>query len=242
MVKTAASTWTMYVGKNGAYDDLTVTHLDKSVYMDAVSVTWHTDQVSTLPTGYVASTVLSTYRSIRVPNSGYAVYGQDTSGNILGVLEPVSANNNLALGYELYSKKIGNTHIYGHDVIHYVSNIATPDYYRPYRRQGDVLALSIRTAGYVTNDKKEVHFFIPFSEPILGSPTVTVASGNGFVLRQNGNYTHGSSSTVYAKPTSYTNSRYMFHGINVVATFSSTTNAINNASVGVFWNGTITFS
>lgn len=57
MYKSATSTWELYVGKSEKYDCLGVTDLQKSEYLDDVSITWQNDQVSTLPGGSVQATV-----------------------------------------------------------------------------------------------------------------------------------------------------------------------------------------
>ena len=170
------------------------------------------------------------------------IIGYDANGNKFSVFTPMSESGNTVIGYDHYKQASGNLNLYSHDIVHFVSNIATPGSYRPYRRMGDTLPITIRTAGYVTNSSKEVHFFVPFSEPIVGSPTVTVTSGNGFILRQGGKYTHGSAASTYVTPTKYTTARFMHHGITIIATFSDTTNADNNDAVGIYWDGTITLS
>ena len=170
------------------------------------------------------------------------INGTRTDGTVYEVINPMSGDNNVAIGNGLYTNKSGYLNLYGHDIQHYVSNIATPGVYRPYRRQGDSVTFSIRTAGYVTNNGTEVSFLVPFAEPIIGSPTVSVSSVNGFTLRQGAKYTHGSASGTYATPTKYTASVAMLCGVYVTATFSDTTNVTNNDSIGIYWNGTITFS
>ena len=123
-----------------------------------------------------------------------------------------------------------------------IANTEVTATYCPYRRKGDSMTLTIRTAGFVTNASTEVHFFIPFAEPVIGAPTVTVTSGNGFTLRQGNKYTHGSSVSVSVSPRSYAATLYSYNGIHVKATFSDITNVTNNDSIGIQWNGTITFS
>ena len=114
--------------------------------------------------------------------------------------------------------------------------------YRPYRRRGDTINMWLRTSGYVTNGGTDVAFFVPFAAPILGAPTPVATSNNGFQLRQNDKYTHGSSASEYAKPASYpTVELYMWNGVYVVARFSNTTNVTNNAPIGIYWSGYITF-
>lgn len=118
----------------------------------------------------------------------------------------------------------------------YVESITSEGY-----RKGNSITVDIRTAGYVTNSMKEVHFIVPLSKEIIAPTTVTAVSVDGFCLRQNNTYTHGSSATVYAKPSSY--AAYIDdYGVRIVATFSTTTNAINNAPIAIHWSGTLTFS
>ncbi len=56
IAKTATSTWDLYVAKSEAYDHVTVTELHKGSYMDATKITWKNETVTSLPSGYVAST------------------------------------------------------------------------------------------------------------------------------------------------------------------------------------------
>ena len=163
-----------------------------------------------------------------------------TAGDIVRVFEAQNAGNNTVIGYGNYVAASGNTNIYGHDINFGVSNIASPGSYRPYRRQGDTLTLEFKTAGYVTNGGKDVSFFVPLSVPMVGSPTVTV-SGK-LTLRQNNAYTHGSTASSTATPSSISASRSMFHGINVTASFSSTANVTNNDAIGIYAELTITLS
>lgn len=97
-------------------------------------------------------------------------------------------------------------------------------------------------AGYLTNGGASVCFTIPLDRVALNSPTVTLTSVNGFILRQEGNYTHGSAAETYVKPLSMTAAYVSGVGVRVVAVFGTTTNAVNNAPIGVVFNGTLTFS
>ena len=170
------------------------------------------------------------------------IYGTKPDGRVFEAINPQNANGNLVIGYENYDNKDGLTNIYGHDLNFGVSNIDTPGTYRPYRRKGDSITLTLRTAGYVTNGSKDVSFWIPLSMPIIGSPTCSITSGTGFVLRQGNAYTHGSSASVNIFPESYEVTGTMLCGIYVKAVFSNTTNVTNNDTIGIYWNGTITFS
>lgn len=175
-------------------------------------------------------------------DNNIGIYGTKPDGRTFEAFNPQNANGNVVVGWDNYDLQDGNTHIYGHDLNFGVSNIANPGTYRPYIRRGTSLTTTIRTSGYVTNAKKDVYFFIPFARPIIGSPTVTVTSGDGFVLRQNNKYTHGSAADGYVTPDSYTVSSQLDIGVFIKVTFSDTTNVINNSPIGIQWNGTITFS
>lgn len=170
------------------------------------------------------------------------IYGTKSDGTVVEVLNPQNSNGNCVLGYGNYSGQNGQTNIYGYDVFFGVSNISSPGTFRPYRRQGDSITLTIRTAGYVTSSGTEVSFWIPMSMPIVGSPKITITSGNGFVFRQGAKYTHGSSASEFVTPDSYEASLTFTNGIYVKATFSDTTNVTNNDTLGIYWNGTITFT
>lgn len=116
------------------------------------------------------------------------------------------------------------------------------DEVRPYYKKGDSISLSWYGAGYITSSKTTIHFSVPLSRPIIGSPKVTVTSGTGLTLRQDGSYTHGSSSSVAVFPSSYSALANSGNHVRITATMSNTTNAINNSSIGINANIIITFS
>lgn len=153
----------------------------------------------------------------------------------------MSTNGNTIVGHGGYNNQNGNCHIYGDNIIHYVASAGNIDY-RPYRKAGDTINVSIRTAGYVTNSGKDVFFVVPSALPIIGSPTATGASAEGFCLRQGAKYTHGSSATVYVTPTSYEVDATYQSGYVVKAVFDNNTNVTNNDAIGVYWRGSITLS
>ncbi len=170
------------------------------------------------------------------------IRGIETSGAEVNVFQPKNSSNNTVLGYGNYDNESGLTNIYGHDINFGVSNIATKGTYKPYYRKGDTVSVALYTSGFCTDSKTEVHFHVPLTKPIVGSPTVAAASDEGFIFRQNNTYTHGSTATVYVTPSKY--SAYAYHGVGVriIAEFSTTTNAVNNSPIGIVWRGTITFS
>lgn len=155
----------------------------------------------------------------------------------------MSQYGNTIIGYDGYKNQDGNTHIYGNDVVHYVASASTN--YCPYYRAGDVISFTgskaVRTAGYVTNANKNIVFTIYLPKPIIGSPTITIESGQGFVLRQGSSYTHGSAADTFVTPTNYS-AVLNPSGIVVTAVFDVTTSSTNNDAIGIYWDGTITLS
>lgn len=199
-------------------------------------------------TGYMDVAFKSRFRdSVAIDNQKY-IYGINSAGEEVQILAPMNGNDNTVIGWGNYSGKSSNTNIYGHDIMLGISNINKPGSdgygtgFRPYFRQGDSFSVGYRGAGYVTGAGAQVVFIVPLAKQIIGSPTVTVTSGNGFTLRQNNLYTHGSSSSVYCFPDSYETSVIDGVGVYINAKFSTTTNVINNAPIGIYWGGTITFS
>lgn len=154
----------------------------------------------------------------------------------------MSGNGNTVLGYGGYKNANGNSHIYGNDIYHYVAAAGNVNY-KPYYSAGDSMTLTVYTTGFVTSGGTSIRFLVPLAKPIIGNPTITITSGSGITLRQGGQYTHGSSSTTSVKPSSYsTIGDHDGNAIAIMATMSDTTNVTNNDALGVYWNGTITFS
>ena len=74
---------------------------------------------------------------------------------------------------------------------------------RPYYRADDVINMESYVIGYVTSNKQEVIFLIPFSRPIM-TTKVSISSIRGLTIRQNGKYIYGSTASKPIKPSSYT--------------------------------------
>lgn len=114
---------------------------------------------------------------------------------------------------------------------------------KPYYAAPNNFSTILRTSGYVTNSGTEVHFTLPLSRSVVGSPAVSATSIDGFILRQDNKYTHGSAASTYVKPQSY-NCGICGYGnhIAIIATFSNTTNVVNNSAIGIYASFRITFS
>lgn len=184
--------------------------------------------------------VLETSQHIYIPNAS-ALRSYNASGEERTLIH-YNASNNTVIGHGGYAAGEGRTYIYGNDV-YIVSKQAGDAQYKAYYSAGDSITMTLYTAGFVTSGGASIRFLVPLSKPIIGSPTVTITSGAGLTLRQGTKYTHGSGASVSVKPTSYsTIGDTDWNGIAIVATMSDTTNVTNNDTLGVYWNGTITFS
>lgn len=113
---------------------------------------------------------------------------------------------------------------------------------RPYYKPGDSFEVYIQTAGFVTTSAKDVWFTVPLIKQTLGVSAVTAVTVNGFVLRQNNAYTHGSAASTLVSPSSYQAYLRRHGAVSVKATFSATTNVVNNAPIGIDAYIKLTFS
>ena len=169
------------------------------------------------------------------------IFSRKPDGSKVESFNLCNASGNIVLGYGNYEAGDGNTNVYGNDV--YIGPKLGGGTYRPYYRPGDSITIDIYTAGFVTNANKEIWFTVPLCKPIIGVSTVTPSSINGFILRENDKYTHGSGASTYAKPSSYVGYLHGTNeGIKIKATFSNITNSVNNSPIGVRWSGKITFA
>lgn len=165
-----------------------------------------------------------------------------TDGTYHEAFQAQNQYGNTIVGYGNWAAGTGNTNIYGHNITFGISDLPTPGTYKPYYSRGDVIDITFRSAGYVTNSGRDVAFWIPLAKPVIGNPVASATSIGGFVLRQGSKYTHGSSAAVGAKPT--TLDVYITYGVGIYmkAVFSSTANVTNNDAIGVYWDGKITLS
>ena len=196
--------------------------------------------------------VATTMDSINYTSEGVVVADfkvEDVTYNILVNQNGVyirKASTNLAK-FDSDIVELGNANeivnIYGKAIYHYIKGVA----YKPYYSSGDSFNLEWHGAGYISNSSDTVYFSIPLSKPAVGEPNVSIRSSNGMKVCQNrgltSNFTHGSSSSAYASPSSYSATLTEDGGmINIIATFSNTTNAVANAPCGIMASINITFS
>lgn len=185
---------------------------------------------------------LGVTNDIILQTSNRCLYGVHPTTGEKHQMVYMSSNGNTVIGSGGYSNANGNTHIYGKDIYHFVASAGNTNY-KPYYSAGDSVEMVLYTAGFVTSGGASIRFLVPLSKPIIGNPTITIASDSGLTLRQGTKYTHGSTSTTSVKPSKYeTIGDTDCNGIAIVATMSDTTNVTNNDTLGIYWNGTITFS
>lgn len=62
--KAAANTWNLYIQKTESYDCIDVIEFKKGSYSSGITVTWKDTNITSLPSGYVAASLKSTYSNI----------------------------------------------------------------------------------------------------------------------------------------------------------------------------------
>jgi hypothetical protein len=184
---------------------------------------------------------------LRLTRKNERIWGKRPDGSFVETFQPQNENGNTVVGWGNYNNSSGNTNVYGNDVCIGAASIGKKTF-RPYVANGDSYSFQYRGSGFVTGNTQQIFFTISLSKPLIGSPTVSLVTST-LVLRQNGQYTHGSaynsstSSYTSARPSSYTVARSADgSALNVMLKITTTTNATNNAPIGVDWLGAITFT
>lgn len=114
--------------------------------------------------------------------------------------------------------------------------------WKPYYEAGDTIAISdIYTSGVVSNSAKKVSFFVPLSKPIIGSPTITLATGSSLIITQGGKYTHGSAASTSATPSSWS-FKILPGGISVISNHANTENSVTHDSCAILFSGVFVLS
>ena len=159
-----------------------------------------------------------------------------TSGNSIGVgVGPGGVNRGI------YDYVFDKWVLYCNETDLYIAS-SRGGAFKPYYTAGDTISLDrLNTSGFVTSSKTKVYFSFNPGKPLYGVSSISCSSIDGLALRQDGVYTHGSSSSSPVKPSSYLASA-VGNSIGICATFTKTTNAINNAPIGVAASIKITFA
>lgn len=170
------------------------------------------------------------------------------SNNSFVELIGLSSDNNTTIGHGGYTSALGKTNIYGNKIQHIVNTTSGSASYKPYYEAGDSFETEWYGAGFVSSSSKIVYFSIPLAKPVIGNttPKVTVANGTtsgGLQIRQNSQYVFGSSSSAKTTNVSY-KANVVGDGnfVQIEATMTDTTNAINNEVCGINASIKITFS
>lgn len=145
-------------------------------------------------------------------------------------------------GYGNYDGQYGDSYLLGKDVFIGINPHGTKIDYRPYYRKGDSIDVNMGTAGFVTTGSKEIYFVVPLGKPVIGNPTVSVASIDGLTLRQNGAYKCGSTGSSFTRPSRYGAAVVDSNAIRITAAWDNTTDAANNDTIGIYAKIRITFS
>lgn len=218
----------LYVNSNSYLDPTTYVHLDSSVFEVA-----GTEEIKM--NGYFGNNI--TFKNV------LGIKGMTSDGNKTLRMLDISAADNIVIGQGGYAEEIGETRLYGNKVKIYAKVNGVGINYKPYYEKGDSFTITeCRTSGFISNNKKNVNFFIPLNKPVLGNPEVDITSTaeGGLKVHQNG-YRFESSNTDYVKPNNISTTLHE-NGITVRCSMTNAdTDAINNDPCGVIFDMKITF-
>lgn len=191
--------------------------------------------------GVTANGHIDVQKNIYINTNGSGIFERDTDGTNRELIA-MDGNNKLSIGYGQYSHGGRETVLQGGNKL--TLRLKNPNAtWRPYMTKGDSFNTTIQVGGYITNSGKDVTFQLPLNNPVIGSPTVTIASVDGLCVRQNNKYLYGSAASTFAKPSSY--SCTLVNGgnhIKITAKMENTTNVENNSACGIYASIKVTFS
>lgn len=191
--------------------------------------------------GVTANGHIDVQKNIYINTNGSGIFERDTDGTNRELIA-MDGNNKLSIGYGQYSHGGRETVLQGGNKL--TLRLKNPNAtWRPYMTKGDSFNTTIQVGGYITNSGKDVTFQLPLNNPVIGSPTVTIASVDGLCVRQNNKYLYGSAASTFAKPSSY--SCTLVNGgnhIKITAKMANTTNVENNSACGIYASIKFTFS
>lgn len=180
-------------------------------------------------------------KNIYINTNGSGIFERDTDGTNRELIA-MDGNNKLSIGYGQYSHGGRETVLQGGNKLTF--RLKNPNAtWRPYMSKGYSFNTTIQVGGYITNSGKDVTFQLPLNNPVIGNPTVTIASVDGLCVRQNNKYLYGSAASTFAKPSSY--SCTLVNGgnhIKIAAKMANTTNVENNSACGIYASIKVTFS
>lgn len=180
-------------------------------------------------------------KNIYINTNGSGIFERDTDGTNRELIA-MDGNNKLSIGYGQYSHGGRETVLQGGNKLTF--RLKNPDAtWRPYMTKDYSFNTTIQVGGYITNSGKDVTFQLPLNNPVIGNPTVTIASVDGLCVRQNNKYLYGSAASTFAKPSSYwcTLANGGNH-IRITAKMANTTNVENNSACGIYASIKVTFS
>lgn len=191
--------------------------------------------------GVTANGHIDVQKNIYINTNGSGIFERDTDGTNRELIA-MDGNNKLSIGYGQYSHGGRETVLQGGNKL--TLRLKNPNAtWRPYMTKGDSFNTTIQVGGYITNSGKDVTFQLPLNNPVIGSPTVTIASVDGLCVRQNNKYLYGLAASRFAKPSSY--SCTLVNGgnhIKITAKMANTTNVENNSACGIYASIKVTFS
>lgn len=102
--------------------------------------------------------------------------------------------------------------------------------------------VDLAVGGYLTGSKANLSFSLPLSKPTSSSVSSVSITNLSMIVRQNGQYIVGSSSTYESIDSSNIIAKIRPGWIYVLVTVTANDNATNNDAIGVVARGTVNFN
>jgi hypothetical protein len=184
---------------------------------------------------FVSAGDITLGRDLIVKN-GYSMFCKNSSGTQVNALH-MNSSNQMIFGYGAYT--MGYVTRYAGAAV----EIGTPQgNFRPYFRPGDSITVRWRGAGFVTGSGTDIVYAVPLAKPAVGCSGVTVATADGFIIRQNDKYCYGSTSSTQVKNiTSHNAGLAGDSHVRIITGFTNNTNVTNNSAIGIDASVIITF-
>ena len=207
------------------------------IYMAARNITLDPLDSVTINGAATVTGALTVNSSVTLPNCRY--YQSTTSGGVTGSLAHISTTDDLWLGYLSYDANVGITRVSGKDVQIYTRSGS----YYPYYKVGDSFKVSGIVGAQIYQDPRYLEFSVPLSKPIIGTPTMTLTTNKGVIVKMNGQCLYGSTWQSYSKAIQTLEIRkYDDNSLYLVLYMSNSTNAVANSSCAVCYDFNVTLS
>lgn len=221
-------------------DDTTNNSGYGKIYMTANTITINPIASATIDSPATVTGLLTTNSGIHLPHAKAITVNTTSTNNAIAV-DTVNGAEHIRFGYGTYVAGKGRTEIVGNDIVFWTKRSTTS--LKPYYAAGDSFLINGVVGGLINDDGYKFEFAIPLSKPIMGSPAISVTTGNGVIVKQNGKYLYGGSSGAWNKNIStLTPQRLDDNTIHLQVKMSNYTNVTTNCECGIAYHLYVTLS